>query len=156
MIEALVIFDTKFGNTRKMAVDLARGMKKNGANVDCLEVREVDVNKLNKYDFLAVGGPTHMLSISGKMKEFLEKLKTVDIEGKKGFCFDTRVKSRFNTFDLNGAAKRIEKKLKKMKVEMIKPHKSAIVEGREGPLEEGTEEKFEKIGAELAKYIQQL
>jgi len=27
--------------------------------------------------------------MSEPMKEFLEELKTVDISGKKGFCFDT-------------------------------------------------------------------
>lgn len=33
-----------------------------------------------------------------------------------------------NRFDLNSAAKRIEKKMKKMKVKMIRPRGSAIVE----------------------------
>jgi len=88
------------------------------------------------------------------MKKFLEKLKTVDIRGKKGFCFDTRVESRFNRFDLNSAAKRIEKKMKKMKVKMIKSRESAIVEGREGPLEKGAQETFEKLGKEIVELIQ--
>jgi hypothetical protein len=84
------------------------------------------------------------------MKGLLEELKIVDASGKKGFCFDTRVQSRFNRFDLNSAAKRIEKK---MKVKMIKPRKSAIVEGREGPLEKETQKTFRKLGKEIAELI---
>jgi len=154
MKKAIVIYDTRFGNTEKIAKSLSKGLKEEGVEVDCVKIDEVDVDKLPEYDFLAVGGPTHMASMSEPMKEFLEKLKTVDIRGKKGFCFDTRNHSRFNRFDLNSAAKRIEKKLKKMKVRMIEPRESAIVEGREGPLEEGARETFEKLGREIAELIQ--
>ncbi len=94
-----------------------------------------------------------MLGMSEPMKEFLENLNSVDISGKKGFCFDTRNQSRFNRFDLNSAAKRIEKKMKRMRVKMIKPRKSVMVEGREGPLEEAAQEKFEKLGKEIAQLI---
>ncbi|MFB0567809.1 MAG: flavodoxin family protein [Candidatus Bathyarchaeia archaeon] len=153
MIKAIVVYDSRFGNTEKIARALARGMEKQGVKVDCVKVDEVDVQKLVEYDFLAIGGPTHMLGMSEPMKEFLEELKTVDISGKKGFCFDTRVQSRLNRFDLNSAAKRIEKKMKKMKVKMIKSRKSAIVEGREGPLEKGAQETFEKLGEEIAELI---
>lgn len=154
MKKAVVIYDSRFGNTEKIARALARGMEKQDVKVDCFKVDKVDVQKRVEYDFLAVGGPTHMLGMSEPMKEFLENLNTVDISGKKGFCFDTRNQSRFNRFDLNSAAKRIEKRMKKMKVKMIKPRKSAIVEGREGPLEEGMEEMFEQIGVEIAELIQ--
>jgi len=154
MKKAIVIYDTRFGNTEKIAKSLSKGLKEEGVEVDCVKIDEVDVDKLPEYDFLAVGGPTHMASMSEPMKEFLEKLKTVDIRGKKGFCFDTRNHSRFNRFNLNSAAKRIEKKLKKMKVRMIEPRESAIVEGREGPLEEGARETFEKLGREIAELIQ--
>jgi len=36
MNKAIVISDTKFGNTEKIANLLARGMEKQGAKVDCL------------------------------------------------------------------------------------------------------------------------
>lgn len=65
------------------------------------------------------------------------------------------MQSRFNRFDLNSAAKRIEKKMKKMKVKMVKPRKSTIVEGREWPLEKGAraQKTFEKLGEESAELI---
>ncbi len=153
MKKAIVIYDSRFGNTEKIARALARGIEKQEVKVDCFKVDQVDVQKLVEYDFLAIGGPTHMLGMSEPMKEFLENLNSVDISGKKGFCFDTRNQSRFNRFDLNSAAKRIEKKMKRMRVKMIKPRKSVMVEGREGPLEEAAQEKFEKLGKEIAQLI---
>jgi len=153
MSKAIVVYDSRFGNTEKIARALALGIEKQGVNVDCRKVDEVDVAELVEYDFLAVGGPTHIASMSEPMKGFLEDLKKVDISDKIGFCFDTRNRSRFNRFDLNSAAKRIEKKMKKMKVKMIKPRESAIVEGREGPLEKEAEEAFDRLGTEIAALI---
>lgn len=84
MRRGVVIYDTRFGNTEKVARALARGMEKRGVEVDCLKVDEVDVDKLVEYDLLAIGGPTHRVGMSEPMKEFLEELKTVDIRGKRG------------------------------------------------------------------------
>ncbi len=154
MKKAIVIYDSKFGNTEKIARALAEGLKEKGAKVDSIEVGKVDVDKLVEYDFIAIGGPTHIAGMSESIKEFLEKLKTVDLSGKKGFSFDTRIQSRFNRFDLNSAAKRIERKMKKMKIKIVKSRKSAIVDGREGPLEEGAEEVFKQTGAEIVELIQ--
>ena len=153
MKTAAVIYDSRFGNTQKIARALALGMEKQEVKVDCFKVDEVDFDKLAEYDFLAVGGPTHMLGMSEPMKDFLEETRSVDVSGKKGFCFDTRIQSRFNRFGLNSAAKRIEKRMKKMKVKMIRPRKSAMVQGREGPLEEAAQETFEKLGSEIAELI---
>lgn len=154
MIKGIVIYDSNFGNTEKIAKALVLGLEEGGVEVDCLKVDQVDVDELAGYDFIAVGGPTHMAGVSKPMKEFLEKMKAVDVSGKKGFSFDTRNQSRFNMFDLNSAAKRIENKMKKMRIKMIRPHHSAIVEGREGPLHDSMEETFRRIGAEIAGTLQ--
>ncbi len=129
-------------------------MEKQGVKVDRAKVHEVNANRLGEYDLLAIGGPTHKTGMSEPMKNFLEELETVSVNAKKGFCFDTRVKSRLNRFDINSAAKRIEKKMKRMKVKMIRSRESAIVEGREGPLEEGAKERFERLGEEIGELIQ--
>jgi hypothetical protein len=54
---------------------------------------------------------------------------------------------------MNSAAKRIEKKMKKMNVKIIRPRESALVEGREGPLHDGVLERFRRIGTEIAESI---
>jgi flavodoxin len=150
MKKAVVIYDSGFGNTEKVANALAEGMKEEGVKVDCIKVDEVDVNSLSEYDLLAIGGPTHIRGVSKPMKAFLEKLRSVDMKGKKAFAFDTKVQAWW----AGSAGKGIEKGLKRLRMSIVKPHSSAIVTGREGPLAEGTRETFKQIGAEIAQLIQ--
>jgi len=145
----MIVYDTKFGNTERIARALAEGMERQGVHVDCLKVDKVDVGKLGEYDLLAIGGPTHVLGLSEPMKDFLQKLEKVDLGGKRAFAFDTKLKSRF----AGSAGKRIEKKLKKLGMGMVKSHVSAIVKGNEGPVEEGAEETFRQIGVDIAKSL---
>jgi flavorubredoxin len=142
---AIVIYDTKFGNTEKIARTLASGIEKQGVRVDCIKADEADISKLVEYDFLAIGGPTHAFGVSKPMKAFLEKLRSVDLKGKKAFAFDTKYKSWL----AGSAGKGIEKTLKGLGMSIVKPHSSAIIKAAKGPLEEGMEETFEKIGSEM-------
>jgi flavorubredoxin len=145
--KAAVIYDSKFGNTEKIARALSQGMKREDLVVDCLKTDAVDPGKLGEYDVLAIGAPTQAFRMSGPMREFLEKLENVDLRGKKAFAFDTRLKSRFAGSAANG----IEKKLKELGMTIIRDHASAIVGGTEGPLEENAEKNFEQIGNEITK-----
>ena len=148
MKSAVVIYDTRFGYTGKIAKALAEGMKEEGITVDCFKVGDVEISKLSDYDLLAVGGPTHLFGISKPMKEFLKNLEQIDFEGKKAFAFDTKLKGgRFS----GSAGKGIEKKLKQLHLDIVKPYASGIVKGGEGPLEDGAEKTFKQIGLDLAK-----
>ena len=52
------------------------------------------------------------------------------------------------------AGGKIEKKLRDLGLTFVRPSESATVMGREGPLEEGAEERFKQMGVELAKLMQ--
>jgi len=121
-------------------------MEKQGIKVDCINIENVQTDKLTEYDLIAIGGPTHGFGMSKPMKEFIEKLERVDLHNKKAFAFDTKNRSRF----WGSAAKGIEKRLKRLGLNIVKPAASAIVKGLKGPLEDGLEEKFKQIGVELA------
>ncbi len=155
--KAIVVYDSGFGNTEKIARALAAGLRDGGIDADTARVDGVEAGELAGYDLIAVGGPTHIIGASKPMKEFLERLKAVDLRGLKGFSFDTRNESRMNSrmwlmFE-NSAARVIEGALRKEKMDIVRPRRSAIVEGREGPLHEGMEETFRQIGVEIAKSI---
>ena len=154
MSKGIVIYDSNYGNTERVARALAAGLEQGGVETDCVNILGVDVEKLREYSLIAIGGPTHIASMSKSMKEFLEKISAHDLRGAKGFAFDTRNPSRFNAFDMNGAAKRIEGKMRKMKAKMIRRRESALVEGREGPLHDDILERFTGIGSDIAESIQ--
>jgi flavodoxin len=145
-MKAVVIYDTQFGNTEQVAKELASGMSEHGVSVDCVKVDEAHIDTLPKYNLLAIGGPTHGFGMSGPMKTFMKKLENIDLRDKKAFAFDTKNSSRF----WGSAAKRIEKRMKKFRMNIVMPCASGIVKGLKGPLQDGTEAKFRQIGLELA------
>jgi len=146
--KALVVYHSVYGNTEKVARALAKGLEESGVDVNCVPIDAVELDKLSGYDLLIVGGPTQNLGASKPMQAFLERLKNVaGLSGKKAFALDTKYKSRF----AGSAGAKIEGKLKDLGMTIIKPHASAFVKGKEGPLEEGSEATFQQLGAELAK-----
>jgi flavodoxin len=138
-------------------MSLAEGIRKNGIETVCKGINEVDVELTSDYDFTAIGGPTHMIGISKDLIEFFESLKSVDLTEKYAFSFDTRNESRMNKRRWmvleNSAARRIESKMKRMKMRVIHPRESALIVGREGPLEPGVDERFLEIGSAIAVAI---
>lgn len=146
MTKSIVIYHTKFGNTEKIAKALALGIEKQGSDVDCINVENVQIDKLSVYDLIAIGGPTHGFGMSAPIKTFIEKLEQLNLRNKSAFAFDTKTGSRF----WGSAAKGIEKRLTKLGLNIVKPRTSAIVKGLKGPLEDGMESNFTQIGTELS------
>ncbi len=157
MAKALVLYHSLFGNTRAVAESLAKGLEESGVGVDCLSIDDVDIDQIPSYDLLAIGGPTHILRMSKPMEEFMERLDSLNLRSMKGFAFDTRNESRMNKKSLlgleNSAARRIEGRMKRLKMKIVRPRQSAIVEGREGPLDRGVDDIFEQIGQEIGAAI---
>jgi len=146
-MKALVIFDSLYGNTEKVARALTSGMREQGIEVDCARANTVDAGTLGAYDMIVIGGPTHRRGLSETMKTFTKQLRETDVKNKLVFAFDTKYESRL----AGSAGKGIEQRMKKNRMKVVMPHVSAIVLGREGPLKEGTEEQFKQIGTELAR-----
>ncbi len=149
MKKALVIFDTKFGNTEKIAKALAWGLEEQGIAVECINVENVSIDKLPNYDLLAIGGPTHGFGMSKPVKELLKQLEKIDLREKHGFAFDTKNPPRY----WGSAAKGIEKRLAKLGIKIVRSRSSAFVKGLKGPLHEYAEETFRKIGVEIAELL---
>jgi flavorubredoxin len=149
-VKAIVLFDTLYGNTERVANSLAKGMREKGVEVDCVNIKSASLDKLSDYDLLAVGAPTQALTASKPMKEFLSRIEKTSFRNKYGFAFDTRFDTRF----AGSAAKYIEKKLREMDLEIVRPRSSAIVTAAKGAvLAEGAEENFEVIGGEIAEAL---
>jgi flavodoxin len=154
---ALIIYHSLFGNTGNVAESLSKGLREEGIKVTCVSITDLELEEPLNYDLIAIGSPTHMIRPSKEMKEFLKKLRTIDLKGTFGFSFDTRNESRMNKRSLfvleNSAARSIEGVMKKMKMRIIRPRVSAIVSGREGPLDEEAEETFFRIGKEIGQQL---
>jgi flavodoxin len=145
-----VVFDTKFGNTKKIAKSIAAGLERAGVAVKCVSVNEAYPESLKDYDLIVVGAPTQAFTASKPMKEFFDRLESVGgLAGKRFYAFDTKLPSRFS----GSAAKYIESKLERMGLRPAGPRSSAIGRGSVFRLDDGEEKRFESIGFELGKNL---
>jgi flavorubredoxin len=147
-----VIFDTRYGNTEKTAKSFESGLKEAGIESVCVNARDAPVESLKQYDLICVGGPTEAFTASKPIKEFLLRLKGIQLSGKYGFAFDTKLDWRFS----GSAAKFIEKELSKLNLRIIAPRESAVVFSLKergaitgARLKEGEEKRFEQIGLRI-------
>jgi flavodoxin len=149
MKKVLILYDSIYGNTKKVAMSLSRGLEEGGLHVDCKTIINVDFEDLGNYNAIGIGGPTHFHGASKNMKTFLRNLKKYDLRNKLGFAFDTRA-----DFRLAGSAnKRIARYLKKVGLMVVYPSISGIVLGNQGPLEDGTLIIMEKTGLAISDEI---
>jgi flavodoxin len=150
----IVIYDSRYGNTKKIAESIERGLLRSGIESACVDTKEAKPDSLKNYDLIAVGAPTEMFTASKPMKEFLDALKVIDLSGKYGFAFETKIGRALT----GSAAKHIEKKLSKRGVQLIAPRESAIVFGTSSSMDSmtlkaGEEARFEELGFKLGQVI---
>ena len=149
MKKALVLYDSVYGNTKKVAMSLSRGLEAGGLYVDSCNIQEFNIIELKNYDLVGIGGPTHFHGASKKIKSFLKKIKHIKMENKQGFAFETK-----GDFKLAGsAARRIMRYLKKMKLTIVHPTITGLVLDKEGPLQDSTSDLMEQIGIKISETV---
>jgi len=151
---AAVLFATRFGTTEIVARAFERGLKEAGVETVCARTSNVAPGSLRNYDLICLGGPTEVFTATREVKEFLSAMGGIDMKGKFGFAFDTKLDSRIS----GSAAKYIERALDDDGLHMISERQSAIVTSRKdggriigADLKEGEEMRFEELGARIGK-----
>ena len=143
-MKALVIYDSFFGNTEKIALAIGDGLSSQ-ADVVTLRVGDVKSEHLTGVGLLVVGSPTRAFSASPATKAWLKALAPHSLAGVKVAAFDTRIaveeaKSRVLPVfvKLFGyAAQPIANSLTKRGGMLVVPAEGFIVKDSEGPLGEG-------------------
>ena len=156
-MKGIVIYDTTYGNTKKIGETIAETLKQSGIEVDLFYVK--DVKKLKDYDFLVLGSPTKFGTMSFTIKFFLGKIKSEDWMNKPFAAFDTENPENVEQARLQNkewsAAEKIAEKLREKKMTEVAPVLKALVVGQKGPIVEGeierTKEYANKLAGELKK-----
>ena len=89
-MRVLVVYDSKTGNTEKMAFGVAEGIEQmNEINVILKRVDDTAIKDLLKVDGIIVGSPTYYGQMSAKIKALLDKSVEIhgELEGKVGAAF---------------------------------------------------------------------
>jgi flavodoxin len=145
-MQTVVVYDSKFGNTERIADAIARGVGTLGSVVvmDTAEAAGIDQQPADRPDLVLIGGPTQRRSPSPALRAFVDALPA-GLRGVPVATFDTRY--RGSTWIMGSAAAEAAKVLRKGGGELVAPPESFFI-GRGGPLERQTLETGEVERAE--------
>ena len=90
MTSVLVVYDSRTGNTERMAHAVAEGAKTvKGTRVVAMKVDDAKMSDLVDSDAIIIGSPTYYGNMSGKMKSFIDKSYGIHgkLVGKVGGAF---------------------------------------------------------------------
>jgi len=134
-MKGIVIFDTTYGNTRKIAETIAETLKESGIETDAYQFKDVKKLSSHDYDFLVLGSPTRFGRMSFAFKGFLDKVKSEEWKGRPFAAFDTQNPENIERKE-TCASEKIAETLKERQMRQLLPVLKAVVLGAKGPLQE--------------------
>ena len=156
-MKALVIFESFFGNTEKIARAVAEGLAAH-CEVTVLRVADAQPEQFKAFDLVVIGSPTRGFRPSDGTKALLKALPASALQGVKIAAFDTRmdVKEANNAFltfmerIFGYAAEPIGKALARAGGTQADLPQGFIVLASEGPLRDGELDRAAAWGEKLA------
>jgi flavodoxin len=150
-MKALVLYDSVFGNTKRVAEAIASALGTE-AQVDLVSPADQVLPRLPGLDLLVVGSPTRGFRPTEAIADILKRIPSKALKETRVASFDTRFKAdelksattRFVVKTGGYAAKRIASQLQKAGGALIAPPEGFYVEDTEGPLRPG---ELERAGA---------
>ncbi|MBU0635180.1 MAG: NAD(P)H-dependent oxidoreductase [Candidatus Omnitrophica bacterium] len=90
-MKALVAYYSRSGNTKRMAEEIAGGLKAEGMQVELKKVTEVAAGDLVNYEVIIFGSPTYYGTMAYEMKKLLDESVQWhgQLDGKIGAAFST-------------------------------------------------------------------
>jgi flavodoxin len=95
-MKTVVIYDSVYGNTKRIAEEIARSIAQemdepSPSEVPALHVGQVSIPVLNSAELLVVGSPTHGALPTEAMKAFVKRLGAPAEDSPRVATFDTRL-----------------------------------------------------------------
>lgn len=155
-MKVIIIYDTVFNNTKKVAESMASELETNN-EVVLTQVNNASKHNLNEFDMIILGSPTRAFNPTKPISSYINSIKVEDITGKSVLLFDTRISAHdvnskvFNVFEkrFGYATDTMTKKLTKKDADILDT-KGFFVSGNEGPMNDG---EFEKAQEWVSSFV---
>ena len=148
-MKGIVVYDTSYGNTKKIAETIAETLKESRIEVDLFNVKDVKKLSAKDYDFLVLGSPTKFGTMSFAIRFFLGNVKSEEWINKPFAAFDTENPENMEKKEYS-AAEKIAERLRDKRMNQLLPVLKAAVLVQKGPLKEGEIERTKDYSRELA------
>jgi len=153
MKKVLIIYDTQFGNTGRLAQEIAKGILENN-DITCIVEKgnALENEDISMYDAVLFGGPTRAFRATRGALDAIKKAGRIGLDGK--------VITTFGSFMLGNQSrgvKAMDKLLRKVATgaKIINPGFSAKVDGVRGPLNENAIPAAHQFGSTIGQEILQ-
>ena len=147
-MKVLLLFDSKYGNTEKIAQAIAASLTDGQiGSIECRALSQSGEEDFRGKDLWVLGTPTHYGTVPFRYSALLKNALREEHPGAKVAIFDTRMKD----FP-KGAAVKLRRILEK-KGRPIVAEESFVVDGMRGPLAEGEEERARLFGKRIAESL---
>ena len=154
-MKALIVYDSIYGNTEKIAKSIGSAIT---GDVEVISANKVDSSQLESIDLLIVGSPTQGFRPTKSVQAFIEGIPSDIIEDVNVAAFDTRIPANAVGTGLRllmkiggYAAPRIASILKRKGGNLVLPPEGFFVKDKEGPLKEGELERAADWAKEISK-----
>jgi flavodoxin I len=156
-MKALVVYDSYFGNTEKIALAVRKALQST-ITVDLVKIDQAHQSMLAGIDLFIIASPTRAFSPTPAIKSFLKNIPANGLNGIKVAAFDTRISMGDNVpgflrtmAKLFGYAdKPMHDLLLKKGGQATVPSQGFFVKDSEGPLQDGELERAEAWAKEVA------
>ena len=150
MKKAIIVYESVYGNTKKIAEAICKGMNK-VEGVECVikKTGELHTDDLCDFDAILFGCPNHNQEPALNVIKFIDRAFIVHLKAKMGAAFDT-----YTGGNKDVAVTKLEAKIREKLpgIDLI-DNLSAKVNGRKGPLADDEESKALDLGSRFAKRL---
>jgi menaquinone-dependent protoporphyrinogen IX oxidase len=153
-MKGLIVYDTSYGNTKKIAETITETLKESEIEVDLFYVKDAKKVRPTDYSFLVLGSPTKFGTMSFTIKFFLGKVKGEVWAGKPFAAFDTENPENMEKKEWS-AAEKIAERLKEQKMNQLLPVLKVAVHDMKGPLVEGELKRAQDYARQLASKLKE-
>jgi len=149
--KVIVIYESKYGNTKQAAEEIIAGIKETAAiEVILSEVKQVNFDDVIAADAILIGSPNHWGGHTGGIKKFIDELGKINLNHVPVAVFDTYINR-----DFEKAVKKMEKQLteKVLSLKLVTPGLSIKVKGARGPVLEEELPKCREFGVKFGGLV---
>ena len=162
-MKALLIYDSQYGNTEKVAQAIGEGMRQAGGEemrLTVLNVKDATAEHFEGLELLVMGSPTQKFNPTGAITFFIKNIPWGMLKGVAVTGFDTRLTPEeinrtkvlaFFVKIFGYAGKSITGQLISKGGRLALPGEGFLVQGMEGPLVEGELERAKAWGGEIVE-----
>ena len=149
-MNSLVIYYSKFGNTRSIAEAIAETLSAAGL-ARAISIDQVHTAAFDGVDLVVMGSPTHYQNLPKVVRPVLKALPHKTLAGKSVAAFDTSVKM-WGPIMLLTAAHRLLPRLRRLGGRRVVRPETFLVEGN-GPLCDGELERAREWAAAILRRL---